>query len=63
MSKYFKFGVDTFNVFFEKWAILKFLHGDDNDNNDDDDLAIRIARLFLQNRRYKMTEFIILFYS
>ena len=43
MSKYSKFGVDTFNTF---WATLKFLH---NDNNDD--LAIITAWLFLWNRQ------------
>ena len=35
MSKYSKFGVDNFNTF---WVlgnlILKFLHDDDNNNND-----------------------------
>ena len=45
MSKYAKFGVDTFNIF---WVMgyIKVLHDDDND-----DLAITIARLFLWNRQ------------
>ena len=40
LSKYSKFGVDTFNT---------FLH--DNHNNDNDNLAITIARLFLSDRQ------------
>ena len=46
MTKYFKFGVDTFNTL---WVMgyIKFLHDDDNE----DDLAITIAQLFLQNRQ------------
>ena len=47
MSKYSKFGVDTFNTrnFFSTWATLKFLQDDNNNKNDDndDDLAITIA--------------------
>ena len=50
MSKYSKFGVDTFYIFVR--ATLKFLHDDDNNNNDDD-LAITLARPFLSNRRDK----------
>ena len=38
-------------ILFEKWAKLKFLH-DDDDN--EDDLAITIAQLFLQNRPIKI---------
>ena len=30
MSKYSKFGADAFDIF---WATLKFLHEDDNDDN------------------------------
>ena len=53
MSKYYKFGVDTFNTF---WVMgyIKVLHAaaaDDDDNHDD--LAITIARLFPRNRRAK----------
>ena len=50
MSMYYsKFGVDTFNTFFEKSATLKILHDDDND----DDLPFTIAELFLRNRQAK----------
>ena len=39
---------------FEKWATLKFLHDDDNyDNDKDDDQAITIDQHFLQNRNAK----------
>ena len=48
MSKYSKFGVD---LLLEKWATLKFLH--DNNDNDDNDLAITITLDFLRNRRAK----------
>ena len=45
-SKYSKFGVETFNTF---WVIgyneVFFLH-----DNNDDDLATTIARLFLRNK-------------
>ena len=41
MSKYSKFGVDTFNIFL---AIgYKELFHDHDDNDDDDNLAITIA--------------------
>ena len=50
MSKYFKFGVDTFDNF-DYWATIKILHN--NDDNDDDDLTITTARQFLRNRQNK----------
>ena len=43
MSKYSKFGINTFNIFVYE-----------NDNKDDD-LAINIYRLFLRNRQAKVT--------
>ena len=51
--KYSKFGVDTFNTF---WivATLKILQDEDhNDDDNNDDLAIKMAQLFLPNRRAK----------
>ena len=47
MNKNSKFGVDTFNTF-ELWATFFFQVNDDNNK---DDLAITIARLFLWNRQ------------
>ena len=42
MSRHSKFGVDILNIF-ELWATLKFLQDEDNNN----DLVITIAQLFL----------------
>ena len=36
-----------------KWATLKILHDDYNNDDYDDDLEITIARLFLRNKRAK----------
>ena len=49
MSKYSKFGIDTFNTDF--W-VMGYIKGDNNDNNNDDKL-ITIAQLFLWNRQAK----------
>ena len=52
MSKYSKFGVDTFNIFWVT-ATLKFLHNkDDNEDKEDnnDNLAITVAWLILRNK-------------
>ena len=51
MNKYSKFGLDIFYTF---WVTLKFLHDDDGKNVEDDndnELTITIARLFLRNRQ------------
>ena len=55
---YFMFGADT-SILFEKLATLNFLHNNDkiNDNNDTD-LAITTAQLFLQNRLAKEKHFV-----
>ena len=47
-SKYSNFSVDTFNTFWVKWGTLKFMHDDDNNN---EDLTITIAQLCLRNRQ------------
>ena len=54
MSKYSKFGVDTFNTFCVI-GYIKVLHDadDDNGNNNDDNLAITIALFFIRNKRAK----------
>ena len=48
MCKYSKLGVDTFMIY------IKILHDDDND----DDLATTVTRLFLWNRRVKIQTFV-----
>ena len=50
MSKYSKFGVDTFNTF---WVMgtLKFLHN--NGDNNDNDLANTIAQHFFETDELK----------
>ena len=49
MSRYSKFGVDTFSTF-RVMGYIKFLH---NDDNDDDDLVITLAKPLLLNRQVK----------
>ena len=39
-------------ILFEKWATLKFMH-----DANDDDLVIKIALMFLQNRQGKNEKF------
>ena len=39
-------------------ATLKFLHNDSNDDNNEDDLAIKIAQPFLRKRQPKILIYI-----
>ena len=54
MSKYMysKLGVDTLSSLWIMGYIIKFLHGDDNDN--ELAITIHVARLFLWNRQNKV---------
>ena len=53
MSKYTKFGVDIFNTFWVMGYNNKDFARQWMSNDDDDNVAIIIALLFLQNRQAK----------
>ena len=60
MSKYSKFGVDTFHTLWVKAALKVLYDADDDDNDDDDDnLAIIVAKLFLRSRRANNNDYFV----